>query len=103
MPVYRIPDFLEDEQLVHKLNLVNKYAACIHITCGYAHTVTRFLICEQCQKIEAISMNRATITRLRQNVKQAGFHLVSPQLGSKLYLRSLHGRCSLAVTRKSGR
>jgi len=31
MSVYRILEFLEEENLVHKLKLANRYVACIHI------------------------------------------------------------------------
>jgi len=80
MSVYRILDFLQDEQLVHKLNLANKYVACAHITCNHEHEVPQFLICDNCQKVKEISINKSTIDTLQSNVEKAGFHLVSPQL-----------------------
>jgi len=80
MSVYRILDFLQDEQLVHKLNLANKYVACAHITCNHEHQVPQFLICDNCQKVKEISINKSTIDTLQSNVEKAGFHLVSPQL-----------------------
>lgn len=80
MSVYRILDFLQEEHLVHKLNLANKYIACAHITCSHAHGVPQFLICGSCQKVEEITINKSTINTLRKNVEGAGFHLVSPQL-----------------------
>ena len=80
MTVYRILDFLQDEHLVHKLNLANKYVACAHITCDHAHDVPQFLICGQCQKVEEVRINTSIIAGLRNNVEQAGFHLASPQL-----------------------
>ena len=80
MSVYRILDFLQEEHLVHKLNLANKYIACAHITCAHEHGVPQFLICGSCQKVEEITINKSTINTLRKNVEGAGFHLVSPQL-----------------------
>ena len=80
MSVYRILDFLQEEHLVHKLNLANKYIACAHITCDHEHGVQQFLICGSCQRVEEISINKSTINTLRRNVESAGFHLVSPQL-----------------------
>ena len=80
MSVYRILDFLQDEHLVHKLSLANKYVACSHITCDHAHGVPQFLICGQCQKVEEIAISKSTINELQNNVAQAGFHLVSQQL-----------------------
>lgn len=80
MSVYRILDFLQQEQLVHKLNLANKYVACSHIACNHAHAVPQFLICSECQKVEEISINKSMIDELQKNVENAGFHLSSPQL-----------------------
>ena len=80
MSMYRILDFLQDEHLVHKLNLANKYVACAHIPCDHDHAVPQFLICGQCQKVKEISISKSTIMKLQKNVEDAGFYLVSPQL-----------------------
>ena len=83
MSVYRILDFLGEEHLVHKLNSSNKYVACSHISCDHGHDVTQFLICEQCQRVKEINVKQSMIEHLRDNVTQAGFHLLSPQLEMK--------------------
>ena len=80
MSVYRILDFLQDENLVHKLNLANKFVACSHITCSHEHEVPQFLICSKCQRVEEISISISTINDLEKNVEAAGFHLITPQL-----------------------
>jgi len=80
MSVYRILYFLETEHLVHKLNLVNKYVACAHITCCHEHQIPQFLICQQCQRVEELNISSATVAQLQQHSAQAGFHLLSPQL-----------------------
>ncbi|TQV71090.1 transcriptional repressor [Aliikangiella marina] len=80
MSVYRILDFLQEEQLVHKLSLANKYVACSHITCDHAHDVPQFLICSHCQKVTEIGVNKAMIQDLKSNVENAGYKLQSPQL-----------------------
>jgi Fur family zinc uptake transcriptional regulator len=80
MSVYRILDFLEAENLVHKLKLANKYIACSHITCKHEHGVPQFLICSTCHIVKEITINKSTITELQSTVKNAGFQLVSPQL-----------------------
>ena len=80
MTVYRILDFLKNEYLVHKLNLANKYIACAYITCDHDHCMSQFLICSNCQRVEEMSVNKSTINTLKQNVEEAGFHLVSPQI-----------------------
>jgi Fur family zinc uptake transcriptional regulator len=80
MSVYRILEFLEKEHLVHKLSLANKYIACAHITCAHAHGVPQFLICGTCNDVKEITINKSTIDELKQNIENAGFQLVSPQL-----------------------
>ena len=80
MSVYRILDFLQSEHLAHKLNLANKYVACSHITCNHDHGVPQFLICGQCQRVKETSISKSTIKKLKKDVEDAGFHLVSPQL-----------------------
>ncbi len=80
MSMYRILEFLQNEHLVHRLNLANKYIACAHITCKHTHAVPQFLICGKCQKVEEISINQSTITELQEHIEGAGFHLASPQL-----------------------
>lgn len=80
MSIYRILEFLQNQHLVHKLNLANKYVACAHITCEHEHEVSQFLICSECQKVEEISIGKSTISEFQKNVEDAGFRLVSPQL-----------------------
>lgn len=80
MSAYRILDFLQQEHLVHKLKLANKYVACAHIACEHAHEVPQFLICNQCQKVKEIGISKLTITKLRKHVEQAGYRLASPQM-----------------------
>jgi len=80
MSVYRILDFLQEQRLVHKLNLANKYVACAHITCNHDHGVPQFLICGNCQRVEEISVSKTTINAIKRSVDDAGYQLVSPQL-----------------------
>lgn len=80
MSVYRILDFLESENLAHKLHLNNKYVACSHISCDHAHEVSQFLICEACGEVKEIGIKMNLINALKQNVEQAGYKLKSPQL-----------------------
>jgi len=80
MTVYRILEFLENEGLVHKLNLANRYVACKHITCNHKHDVPQFLICTNCQRVKEINISKSTLASFQNNVEEAGYHLVSPQL-----------------------
>lgn len=80
MSVYRILDFLENENLVHKLHLANKYVACSHISCDHTHEVPQFLICDECSNVKEIGIKKTLINTLKRNVEQAGYLLKSPQL-----------------------
>ena len=80
MSVYRILEFLTDEHLVHKLNMVNKYVACAHIGHNRAHEVSQFLICRKCSKVKEISIEPDTMTELQATVQGTGFELISPQI-----------------------
>lgn len=80
MTVYRILDFLENESLVHKLHLANKYVACSQINCGHEHGIPQFLICGKCNKVSEVHIAQPIINDLNANIKNAGYNLVSPQL-----------------------
>ncbi len=80
MSVYRILDFLTENQLIHKLSTANKFIACSHITCNHAHEVPQFLICGTCHKVSEINIDKSLMSILRENIQQKGFKLVSPQL-----------------------
>lgn len=80
MSVYRILEFLQDEHLVHKLNLANKYVACAHIASRHDHAAPQFLICQLCQRVKEVGISDSVVQSLRQNVRDAGFELDSPQL-----------------------
>lgn len=80
MTIYRTLEFLEEEKLVHKLNLANKYVACSHVICDHKGGGSQFLICNSCDLVKEISIDQANIKELQKNVVDAGFQLVSPQL-----------------------
>ena len=80
MSVYRILEFLEKENLVHRLNLAKKYVACSHIVCSHEHELPQFLICKSCFKVEEITIERKTMSSLNNSVEAVGFNLASRQL-----------------------
>ncbi len=86
MSVYRMLDFLIDENLVHRLASNSKYVACSHITCDHPHQTPQFLICDRCQSVREVGVATDTIEALRESVESTGFSLASPQL-------ELHGLC----------
>ena len=94
MSVYRILDFLQEEHLVHKLKLANKYIACSHITCDHDHGVVQFLICNSCQIVKEITINKSTINTLQRDVENAGFQLASSQLEINCLCRSCKNKAA---------
>ena len=93
MSVYRILDFLEDENLVHKLNLANKYIACAHISCNHSHSIPQFLVCRKCNKVSEISIDIETMRKIEKKVEDENFFLVKPQL-------EMHCICKVCNTKK---
>lgn len=90
MSVYRILEFLESEDLVHKLSSTNKYIACSHITCDHAHEIPQFLICGECQSAKEITISKNTIDELGKLMGKAGYTLTN----SQLELQCLCNNCS---------
>lgn len=80
MSVYRILDFLESEQLVHKLSSANKYVACSHIACSHDHEIPQFLICGNCQSVKEIAIAKRIVEDLDKQVAKAGYQLINSQL-----------------------
>ncbi|GAA5219012.1 Fur family transcriptional regulator [Corallincola platygyrae] len=80
MSVYRMLEFLEQEHLIHKLQLANKYVACAHICCKHKHGIPQFLICQRCGEVKELGADAAVVESLQRNIEAAGYHLASPQL-----------------------
>lgn len=78
--VYRVLDFLQNENLVHKLETANKFIVCSHVDCEHDHPASQFLICKKCHKVKELSIDPCKFDELRQTIEQAGFHLDNPQL-----------------------
>ncbi len=80
MSVYRILDFLQEEQLVHKLNFNNKFISCSHIQCCHDHGLSQFMICTKCGQVEEVAMPKELLLSLTQRVSESGYSMVSPHL-----------------------
>jgi len=80
MSVYRILEFLETKNLVHKLSSANKYVACSHILGECSHEITQFLICGQCQSAKEILVSKNIIRELGKLVSKANYTLTNSQL-----------------------
>ncbi len=92
MSVYRMLDFLANENLVHKLQSANKFIACSHIACEHAHEVPQFLICDGCGQVKEVGIKRDIMDALSLSVANAGYRLQS----SQLELRCLCQGCASA-------
>ena len=91
MSVYRILEFLEAEDLVHKLSSTNKYVACSHISCNHSHEIPQFLICGKCQSTKEIAISKSIIDELGDLVGKSDYRLTNPQLE----LQCLCNNCSV--------
>ena len=80
MSVYRILEFLESENLVHKLSTASKYTSCENIIGDKARCYSQFLICKSCSKVKEVGLKPSMIAELQATVKDASFKLVNPQL-----------------------
>lgn len=80
MSVYRILEFLEQQQLIHRLGSQNKFIACSHIQENCHHQVSQFLICRDCHSVKEICIEQSVIKALDKQVKEGGYQLLSPQL-----------------------
>ena len=81
MSMYRILDFLVEQQLAHRLVSSNKYLACAHINCCPQHfRRTHFLICDECSNVREVEMSDAVMASLSGIAGAEGFSLSSRQL-----------------------
>ena len=85
MSVYRILEFLENNQLAHRLNTSNKYIACSHITCDHQHQPPQFLICKTCHKVEEVEVPTPIMESVAKATRKAGFTLASSHLEIECY------------------
>ncbi len=78
--VYRVMQFLQSKDLVHKLEIANKFVACTSNDCNHKHGAKQFLICNQCLKVEELTIGQQEFDELEKLIDKAGFHLNQPQL-----------------------
>lgn len=83
--VYRALDFLVEEGLIHRLDAVNAWAACLDAA-GEPHDL--LVVCTQCGAVAELS-DPAMSRQLSDKVTQAGFVLT----GHETELRALCGQC----------
>lgn len=73
MSVYRILDFLESVDLVHRLKSENKFMACSHANEGCHHQPSMFLICSSCNKVIEMNDVNDKVKALFEQVELTGF------------------------------
>lgn len=86
MSVYRMLNFLKDNELVHRLETTNQYLPCSHISCQHAHEVPQFLICDSCHAVDEVGIRKEILKELSTNIEDTGFVLARQQL-------EFHGLC----------
>ena len=84
MTVYRALDFLVAQGLVHRIESLNAYAACVESHC--AHTDSQYLICEKCEKVEELH-NHAIDDFIAEQLNKKGFK-------AQYKVIEIHGVCS---------
>ena len=90
MSVYRILDFLQNQNLIHRLEIANKYVSCSHVTCSHEHGQSQFLICGGCRHVEEIYLSPDAVDALQTAASSAGFSAISPQLEIKGWCAECH-------------
>ena len=98
MSVYRILDLFQEQNLIHKLDIANKYVCCAHISCAYEHDSSQFLICGSCRHVEEISLSDGAVQALKTAASAAGFSAISSQLEIKGQCKQCERNEGQAVT-----
>ena len=91
MSIYRILDFLASEGLVHRLKTTNKFIACSHISCNHDHQAWQFLICQSCDKVEEVDLEKSIVSKITDAIHEVGFRMA----GSQLELEGVCADCSM--------
>jgi Fur family zinc uptake transcriptional regulator len=87
MSVYRMLNFLKENELVHRLETTNQYLPCSHITCKHDHEVPQFLICDKCHGVDEVGIHKKILSELSANIEETGFTLARQQI-------EFHGICN---------
>lgn len=92
MSVYRILDFLQEQGLAHKLGTANKFVACSDIICEHDNVFSQFLICDNCQNVDEVSVvDPKILENIQAGIDKLGFRLTSRQL-------EINGICSKCLS-----
>jgi Fur family zinc uptake transcriptional regulator len=75
--IYRILDYLEQTNLVHKINTANRFVACVNIGDIKSHVVTKLLFCQQCKRVQETPISDSIHNHLTNEIEQSGYQLCS--------------------------
>ena len=95
MSVYRILDFLSSAGLVHRIKTTNKFIACSHISCDHEHKAWQFLICNKCEKVEEVDLEKSIMNKITDAIHEVGFHVA----GRQFELEGVCSECSVSIGR----
>ena len=95
MSVYRILDFLANERLVHRIKTTNKFIACSHISCSHEHKAWQFLICQNCDKVEEVDLEKSILKKITDAIQEVGFQVA----GRQFELEGVCSDCFVAIGR----
>ena len=95
MSVYRILDFLASEGLVHRIKTTNKFIACSHISCDHEHKAWQFLICQNCDKVEEVDLEKSIVSKIKYAIHEVGFRMA----GNQFELEGVCSDCSVSPVR----
>ena len=85
MSVYRIIDFLASEGLVHRIKTTNKFIACSHISCDHEHKALQFLICQNCDKVEEVDLEKSIVSKITDAIHEVGFRMAGTNLSLRVF------------------
>jgi Fur family zinc uptake transcriptional regulator len=91
MSVYRIIEFFEVENLVHKLNSANKYVACSHKSGDCTQEITQFFTYSKCQSEKKSAVCKGVIDELDKLVGRIAYTLASSQFGLQCFFNNCSG------------
>lgn len=94
MSIYRMLIFFEQQKLVRKLRLVNKYIGCNQELSKDVKAVSQFLICSHCGSVSEIKIAFEAINKLRLKIAASGFQLKTPEMEIECLCNACHENSS---------
>lgn len=78
--IYRMLDFLQEQQLVRKLRSTGKYLAMSTVKATNTQVVSQFLICRECGQVRELAINPQVLMELKSCIDQCGYQLRNREL-----------------------